>query len=350
MKNYFQYFACISLSLAFLTTFVTGQDIRPQDEVIRVETNMIFVDVLVRDKQSRKVVTDLTREDFKLFVDGKLRTLNSFGLDGTNRIPLTIFLFFNLAPEGALRFLTESRFQKSLRESLTGLGPQDEISVLATKDWFVGRPEVVVPPTRDWSQVAVAIGEAIADSPDGRVKPTSPAEKRSMSDAVDQVVKPRSTDQSRQAVMIYVSDGVNTLDTMEFDKRKTLADRLAMENIGFSAINFDLKASYAVASKVINPLASVFGASVTGSANFLAEQTGGLSINVDTAEDLGKALTETIALYSSRYGIGFELEDEDRDGRKHRLEVRIEEKSPEGKKRKLVINSSRSFYVANRPS
>ncbi|MEQ1765374.1 MAG: VWA domain-containing protein [Pyrinomonadaceae bacterium] len=349
MKRYFQYFACISLSLAFLTTFLTGQDIRDQDEIIRVETNMVFVDVLVRDKRSRRVVTDLTRENFKLFVDGRSREITSFGLDGTARVPLTIFLFFNLAPEGALRFLTESRFQKSLRDSLDGLGPQDEVSVVATRDWFVGKPEVVVTPTRNWEKVAASIGEVVANSPVGKVKPTSTAEKRSMSAAIDQVKKLRSANQGRQTVMIYISDGVNTLETMEFDKRKALADRLSMENIGFGAINFDLKTSYAVASKVIDPLAYLFGASVTGSVNYFAEETGGVSINVEKAADFGNALTEMIAVYSSRYGIGFEVDDKDNDGRKHRLVIKIDERTAEQKSRKLIVNARRSFYVTNRP-
>ncbi|MGQ0540704.1 MAG: S41 family peptidase, partial [Blastocatellia bacterium] len=101
--------------------------------------------------------------------------------------------------------------------------------------------------------------------------------KTSIGDAVSYVENLAVKAPERKFTLIYVSDGVNTLDTINFDDRKALAARFSESTVSFSALSFDILGSYSAAAKIINPLAYVFGASVTGSANYLAEQTGGVA-------------------------------------------------------------------------
>lgn len=345
MQNYKIKITRLVIWLAFLTTFISGQEQMKEEEPIKIETRVVFVDVLVRDKATRRPVVDLNRENFKLTVDGKSREIENFGLDGFERCPLTLMLYFNLAPNGALRYLKQPQTQKSLAEALAKLRKDDEVGVIAAEDWFVGSPQILVKPTRNWAEVSKSIGEAVDDAKlDGQTKPDN-ANKRTMTEAIAEVEKIAAENPERQVALVYISDGVNTLDTMNFDDRKNLAARLLKNNISFSALNFNLLSGYSAAANIINPLAYVFGASVTGSANYLAEQSGGISIKVEKAEDFGASLEEIFNLYGSRYALGFALDETEKDdGKLHKLEVKVKDK-----RRKLLINTRRGFYIARRP-
>src|SRR5215216_69853 len=56
----------------------------PQDEVIRVTTNLVQADVIVTDKSGRQV-SDLRPEDFEVMEDGKRQSLSHFSYISTER-------------------------------------------------------------------------------------------------------------------------------------------------------------------------------------------------------------------------------------------------------------------------
>src|SRR5262245_50747364 len=52
---------------------------RPQEDVVRVYTELVQTDVMVFDKQGR-FAKDLTRDNFELRIDGKVLPIQSFEL------------------------------------------------------------------------------------------------------------------------------------------------------------------------------------------------------------------------------------------------------------------------------
>lgn len=337
-------FTQIVLWLAFATTFISGQQPKKDDEVIKVETRAVFTDVLVRDKNSRQPVTDLTREDFTLLVDNKPREISEFEFDGKKSCPLTIILYFNLAPNGALRYLEQTKTQKSLNEALSNLGEDDEVAVIVAQDWFVGKPIILTKPTRNWEEVIKNIGAAVNDAVSSKQTKAKPDQtnKRTMTETIAEVEKIAAEKPEKEIALVYISDGINTLDTMNFNDRKELAWRLLKNNISFSALNFDMLRSYSTAANIINPLAFVFGASVSGSANYLAEESGGVAINVEKTEKFSTSLEQIINLYGSRYSLGFYLNENEIDsGKMHKLEVKVKRND----KPKLLLNARRGFYI-----
>lgn len=344
MQNYKTKIIQITLWIAFATTFISGQKTEKTDEIIKVETNAVFVETLVRDKATGKPVSDLQREDFTLKVDNKPREIVEFSFDGKTNCPLTIILHFNFAPNGALRYLEQPKTRKSLRETLEKLNENDKVAVMTTQDWFVGKPKLLLAPTRNWEEVLENIAEATNNAVlNGQNKPKpDQINKSTMTDAIAEVERITAEKPEQEIAFVYISDGVNSLDTMTFSNRKQLAERLLKSNISFSALNFDLLNSYSVAANIINPLAFAFGASVTGSANYLAKESGGASIKVEKAEDFGVSLEAIINLYSSRYSLGFYLNENERaDGTLHKLEVKVKNNN----KRNLLISARRGFYI-----
>ena len=79
---------------------------------------------------------------------------------------------------------------------------------------------------------------------------------------------------------------------------------------------------------------------------YLAQQTGGEATRIHQAEDYGAALEKIIASLAARYNLGFTLkENEQDDGRMHKLEVRTKVRDAKGKERKLVVRTRRGYYM-----
>lgn len=328
---------------AILTFSARAQQTFPEAEAIRIDTHAVSFNAIVWDKQMRQPVRELRREDFRLFIDGKERGIDFFGFDGHERRPLRLILYFNLAPEGALRYLSQTASQESLITALSRLGHKDEVMVVAAYDWFVGKPEVLTELTRDWNRVATSIAAAANAAPAARQ--TDRTQKRSMHDAIELASQVAATAGDEiETALVYISDGVNTLDTMAFRDRKEIAEKLLRRNLSFSAINFDMLRSYSAAAAMINPLAFAFGASVTGSAGYLAEQSGGLKTDVDRAENFGATLEQVFHAYGSRYGFGIELDRKELDGRTHKIELKLHPGS-RFNGRKSMIRIKRGFYA-----
>jgi hypothetical protein len=298
---------------------------------------------MVEDARSSKPVTDLARGDFRLRIDGKDRPVTYFGRGGTERRPLAMLLYLNLAPEGGLRELSKPEALVSLAEALSRLNPEDEVAVYAGTDWFVGAPKQVTALTRDRQAAARGIQAAIETALDVSTEEREAeraARERSMTAAIATAGEIAGTRPSSQVALVYVSDGINTLDTMETSNRRKLAARLLQENISFSALDLSMMGSYAAAAAVINPLGAAFGLSVTGSSDYIAKQTGGVTVDVQDADGLGLALDRVLSSYSTRYSLGYQATDgEYASGRTHRIEVTLVGQSAKGRK----VNARRGF-------
>jgi len=80
MKNYI-----LSLMIVFgVSIAALAQDVRPTpEEVVKITTNLIQIDVTVTDK-SGKIVTGLSREDFEVFENGEKQNISNFSyISGT---------------------------------------------------------------------------------------------------------------------------------------------------------------------------------------------------------------------------------------------------------------------------
>lgn len=329
----------------FFFSFLAGGAGSAADVTFRAETRVVTVDVMVEDSRSRKPVDDLTRGDFRLRIDGKDRPLTYFGRNGVERRPLAMLVYLNLAPDGGLRELSRPAAIESLAAALGRLSAEDEVAVYAATDWFVGDPKEMTPLTRARQDAArgmrAAIEAALAASREERDSERA-GRQPSMTMAIAKAREVAGSRPGSQVALVYISDGMNTLDTMESRNRRKLAGDLQRENISFSALDLRMMGSYAAAAAVLNPVGMAFGFSVTGSSDYLAKQTGGVVEDVAEAAGLGAALDRVFSSYVTRYSLGYQVgESEYRSGRVHRIDVRLVGDAAKGR---TVI--SRKGFVA----
>lgn len=131
------------------------------DDTIRVNTRVVFLDALVKDKRTGVPISDLKPENFEIYDDGNLRPVSYFTREGQARKPLALVLILDLRDDGAGRFLKRQEVIKAMADELAKLSPEDEVAILAMdingedekRLWLSGF-------TRDDKQLAAALERA----------------------------------------------------------------------------------------------------------------------------------------------------------------------------------------------
>ena len=100
-------------------------------ETIRINTRVVFLDALVKDKRTGAPIAELKPENFEVLDDGKPRPLSYFTREGQARKPLALVLVLDLRDDGAGRFLKRPEILKAMSDELAKLSPEDEVAILA---------------------------------------------------------------------------------------------------------------------------------------------------------------------------------------------------------------------------
>ncbi|MEQ1604308.1 MAG: VWA domain-containing protein [Pyrinomonadaceae bacterium] len=157
------------------------------DEVIRVETNLVTMPVSVLDRDGR-FISGLQQRDFKIFEDGVEQKLDYFQ---SVEQPFTVILLIDVSPS------TQFRIEEIQNAAITfteQLRPADKVMVVA----FDQHVQVMCQPTNNRAVLRGAIQQA--QFGDGT----------SLYEAVDYVIQQQLRNiQGRKAVVLF-SDGVDT--------------------------------------------------------------------------------------------------------------------------------------------
>jgi Ca-activated chloride channel family protein len=111
------------IAFAALYIIAAASSITAQDDVVRIETSLVNLNIVVTDRQGRRV-SGLAREDFDVYEDGTRQEITHFALDER---PLRLVLVFDvsLSMESVLTMVKREAI--ALLESLD---KNDELSVI----------------------------------------------------------------------------------------------------------------------------------------------------------------------------------------------------------------------------
>ena len=140
-----------------------AQHAADSDEVLQVNTRVVFLDALVTDKKTRALAQDLKPENFEVTADGRRRELAYFSREGdAARRPLALAVIFDVRRNGAGRYLRRADVLEAMAKELSKLPPTDEVAVLVLDSFgFDGAREWLSRFTRD----RAATGTALAAIP-----------------------------------------------------------------------------------------------------------------------------------------------------------------------------------------
>ncbi len=148
--------------LGLLLCFVGGAlGVRAQEveETVRINHRVVFLDALVRDKRTSSLASDLKREDFEVYADGKPRQISYFTREGDEaRKPLALVLVLDLRRIGAGRFLRRTEILEAMMNELSKLPQGDEVAILVLEAGGSNvRRQWLTHFTRDRAQISTAL-------------------------------------------------------------------------------------------------------------------------------------------------------------------------------------------------
>ena len=305
------------------------------EEVLRVNTRVVFIDTLVKDKRTGEPVQNLTREDFQVFDNGKLRQLSYFTRDGEgDKRPLALLLVLAPLDDGAFKSLRSPEVVNSLINALTKLPAEDEVALMLV--WRDGTTHMLTELTRDRAKVTFALNLLPKrDQIKRAIRPPKVIQDAALANVL---LRPRS-----QTRVVLVTDSVFLITHAE---REEMIQNLIRSNVTFNALITGTDPFFAAFSPLLKPAEAKLGAGWYDVPQYWARQTGGDHVRVHKKKDYGAALEKLIGSLAARYSLGFTLDESDvDDGQMRRLEVRVKARDSQGKERKIETHARAGYYV-----
>lgn len=331
------------------------------EDVVRVDTRVVFVDVAVSDAKTNAPVRDLPLKNFQVLDDGKPRELTYFSREGDTRRPLSLLILIDLWSTYGNKYIKQQAAMRRLADALRQLAPEDQVAVMTT--WIEEGDDPKKPLTKiktisDFTSDRTRTIDALLNVPKllgeqenllEKIVAESKLDKWdielvwSLSEVAETVMRYDAARRNRQFVVAGLIDDLFELQKGE---RQAVAETSARAGITFYGLVFKKSLAGKIFFGTFNQIIMRPSGKNLYAADYLAEQTGGQVMSVGRPDDLANGLEKAIADIASRYSLGFALEDGERDdGRMHRLEVKVEARDERGKKRSLKIRFRQSYFV-----
>ena len=275
---------------------------------LRVEQNLVLVPVTVSDSSNR-LVTGLDKDDFRVFDDKVEQTVTHFAMEDE---PLAVGLVFDVSGSmgGKLR-----RARMAAASFFRTANPQDEFSLVT----FGDRPKVAVPLTPDPEEIQ------------SRLAVTKSKGTTALLDAVYLAVSEiKKSKKPRKALLIISDGGDNASRYTEAEVRSLVQESdVLIYGIGI----------YEPWGARARTPEELYGPSLLSE---ISEETGGREFPVDDLKELPDIAAKIGVELRNRYVLGFSPTAQERDGRYHRLQVKV---VPPRGMRKLEAHWRLGYYA-----
>ena len=293
------------------------------EDVIRVDTDLVSVDVTAFDADGRPV-RNLKQEDFKIFSDGTEQPISFFQLERRPGEPRPLAIVFALDVSGSMTADEMSRLRLALRSFSNQLANHPvSYAVMA----FGMRVKTIQKFTSDPRKLEDSVDDIKRDAANGLSTHTYDA----VDDAIRMLVRSAPRTRERRLMkrtVLVVTDGFPVGDVVS---PKTVIERANAADVSVFVVTLP-SFSRVMASSNQTPLPTPLD--VSG----LAELTGGRNVYANEKDyaPLFRALAEEV---SSAYVLAFyPPEEKRRDGKVHTIRV----EGPQG----LTLRQSRTDYRA----
>lgn len=326
-------------------------------DIVRLNTRVVQLDVLVKDIRTGQPVEDLTASDFQVFDDGRPRALTYFSREGERRRPLALVLVIDMWPSPKAWLAKAAGVMERFAAALTQLPPEDEVSVVTTmfgEESALCQPtalglyqvhplRVLQGPTRDRAAVAAALRsvphEALRLYEARSQSRTTGYKASGVGCLPDEVIRMSVRRPASQVMVLAISDDLGLFNS---DERGRMTEKLMWAGAPVYGLITGRSWFGELGAKT-------YGMHVDRSIDaiqYLARETGGEAVRVRDPEKYVEAFERMIGGLAARYSLGFTLaEDEPDDGRFHKLEVKVKARDARGKERKLAVSARRGYYM-----
>ncbi len=268
-------------------TCVTAQD---DDEVERVTSNLIVVNVTVTDR-SGKYVRGLKQEDFRIFEDGKEQSPDTFSAFGAESTPFAAAILLDTSGSMETRM---SLGRAAAIRFLDGLRDEDVAAV-----YHFDRKIELMQEFSYSRDLAPLVFELKAQG------------MTALNDAIVRAATDLTARTERRRAIIVLSDGADNNSSASTDK--ALETALAANCVIYTVDMNDPQGGGSQAFLQQN----------AGALKKMAEKTGGRYIATPGGKELREAFLQIAEELRNQYTIGYRPLNKTRDGRWRNLEVKL---------------------------
>lgn len=301
------------------------------DEVIKVDSEVVNVLFTAQDR-NRRLLTNLTTQDVKIFEDGKPQEVTAFSRQVD--LPLSLAILIDTSVSQQRTLPEEKAAAMSFLETVIRPA-KDEVSIIS----FTGETTLEQGMTNNLARLRRSIERVRFTPPAGHVgsgvytgtPPISTDNQQTAGstaiwDAIwvtsDEILGP-APERTRRAI-ILLSDGVNTFGKKKLDEavQAALRSEAIIYSIGIGD-NF-----YSGVDK--------------GSLNKISERTGGRAYFPRDERELREAFAQIQDEMRSQYLIAYEPTNQTRDGSYRKIEIQLV--SPQLQKEKIKMTHRQGYF------
>jgi VWFA-related protein len=337
---------------------------KPQEaETITVTTAVVNVDAVVYHKKSGQVITGLKKENFAIYEDGVQKDITNFS---TPEAPITVAMVVEYSKLGeALGYVGSGGMDRGTDEVIRPTAmflsqfvkpPDDYVSVIA----FDIRPTPLTDFTNDPARLRQVIQLLLSNFPAFRETNLYDALKFTLvGGRGDSVVlensKSRTAEyvglaslQGRRRAVILVCSGIDTFSKLNFGQTRKIVQNAGVPIYIIGTGNMFFK-RYGDQLPVLDDLAGSPGRmtflQAQNTLTTFAKETGGAYYPVTFPGEVPSALQSINALLRNQYSLGYNP-GERRDGKQHKIVVKVDVNGDGVYDEKEYIVQSRQFYNA----
>ena len=315
------------------TVSPTPEAIEDDDEVIKIDTEVVSVLFTAQDK-NRRLLTDLKQEDIRLLEDGKPQEITAFARQVD--LPLSLAILIDTSISQTRTLPEEKSAAKAFLESIVRPA-KDEVSIVS----FTGETTLEQGLTNNIARLRRAIDRVEFIPPSGYIgggvvaggtPPISGDNQMTQGstaiwDAIwvtsEEVLK-NAPDKTRRAI-ILLTDGVNTFGSKKFDDavQAALRNEAVIYSIGVGD--------------------DMYGGIDEGVLRRISERTGGRAFFPRDEAELRKAFAQIQIELRSQFLIAYEPSNQKRDGSYRKIQVQLV--NPELSKQKVSLTHRQGYFA-----
>ena len=260
-----------------------------KEEVIKVETNLVNLNVTVLPEKPGTIVPLLNKEDFRIIENGREQSVEFFA---AAQVPFDITLLIDISGSTANKI---KLIRKTTRSFIKAARPSDRISIVV-----FDQDVTVIAPLTENRQLLLASVDKIKSGGGSKVWDAL-AVTLDQSAAVQNANLPLAEQPQRRSGIILMTDGADNGFVNDMDASSTtfadLLEKVRRSSTLIVPIHLDTRQDYGLSEKLY------YG--TRRALNLLADESGGLFYEARKYEDLENVYGQVINDLSRVYSLGY---------------------------------------------
>jgi VWFA-related protein len=291
-----------------------------EGDVIRVDSQLVALNMSVVDRNTSRGLVGLTKSDFRLFENGKEQQILQFE---SSSAPFDLMLLIDLS--GSTRDVVSLIRAAALR-FIDAARPFDRIGVIT----FAGRPTLVSPLTLNRQDLRQRVNAIDTEAGDTKLYDATDF-------ALTQLL--RDTKNARRTAVVLMSDGLDgNIPGVQGDGSKLSYPDLVNRVREFDGVLYTLWLN--TEYEALSPLDTQPEAFDAGYDRMkeMADAGGGVFYEVERLEDLAGAYERVVTDLGTVYGLAYRPSDKTRDGKWRAIRVTVERPN-------AIARGKRGYYA-----